>query len=202
MNKALWLAPLIAAFAIQADASNIVLDPSFEGPIPNSVWTAPDSLDGDGWFVTAGSAATDDVTDGIGVPHSGLQFLSLDLNTVLNTVSQPLATTVGQSYEVSFWVADRLADIFIADFGSQVLFNGTAPTNGTSSASDYVNQTYIVTAVSSTTMLSFSGQQNLGGGTLLDDVSVTAVSATPEPATFGCAALGCLALFALRRRSV
>ena len=198
MNKVLLFAPLIAGLAIHANASNIVLDPSFEGPIPNSVWTAPDSLDGDGWFVTAGSAATDDVSDGIGVPHSGLQFLSLDLNTV----SQPLATTVGQSYDVSFWVADRLADIFIADFGSQVLFNGTAPTNGTTSASDYVNQTYIVTALSSTTMLSFSGQQNQGGGTLLDDVSVTAVSATPEPATLGCAALGCLALFILRRRSV
>jgi hypothetical protein len=202
MNKALLFAPLIAAFAIQADASNIVLDPSFEGPIPNSVWTAPNSLDGDGWFVTAGTMATDDVSDGVGVPHSGLQFLSLDVNLTLNTISQPLATTVGQSYEVSFWVADRFANTLIADFGSQVLFNGTAPTNGTATASDYVNQAYIVTALSSTTMLSFSGQDTQGGGTLLDDVSVTAVSATPEPATLGCAALGCLALFALRRRSV
>jgi hypothetical protein len=80
--------------------------------------------------------------------------------------------------------------------------HGFAPTNGGALATDYVNYTFIATATSTSTILSITGQYlDIGGtGTLLDDVSVTAVSsAVPEPATLGLTGLGCLALFTARR---
>jgi PEP-CTERM motif len=88
-----------------------------------------------------------------------------------------------------------------ADFGSQVVYSGNAPTNGVTPASDYENITATFTALSTSTILSFTGQYTAGGnGTLLDNVSVTAVSSVPEPATLGFTALGALAILALRRK--
>jgi hypothetical protein len=116
----------------------------------------------------------------------------------MNTLSQTLTTMSGQAYLVSFWVADSAPNPLTVDFGSQVLFNGTAPTDGVAVASDYVNDSYIVTATSTNTILSFTGEFTSGVGTLLDDVSVTAVSGVPEPATLAFTALGFLTLFALR----
>jgi hypothetical protein len=181
-------------------ANSIVLDGGFELPVANSSWTAPVNI-GDGWTVTQGEIGIPDVTDGIGVPHSGNQMAVIDANSTVDTLSQALATAVGQSYQVSYWVADGHADALTVNFGAQMLFNGTAPTNGTFAASDYVNYTYIVTATSTTTNLSFTSQYTAGGAVLLDDVSVTPISGTPEPGTFGFGALGCLALLGLASRS-
>jgi hypothetical protein len=110
---------------------------------------------------------------------------------------------VGQSYVLSCWVADTSANTLVVHFGDQDLFSGTAPTDGVGSATDYVNEIFNVTADSVSTNLTFTGQW-LGGdnnyGTILDDVSVTPNSSTPEPATIGFTALGLLwLLFRLRR---
>jgi len=186
--------------ASHANATSIVLDGGFEMPVANSSWTAPVNI-GDGWTVIQGEIAIPDVTDGVGVPHSGNQFASLDDALTVNTLSQALATAVGQSYQVSYWVASGYADPLTVDFGAQVLFNGTAPTNGTFAASDYVNYSYIVTATSTTTNLSFTSQDTVDAGAQLDDVSVTAVSGAPEPGTFGFGALASLALFGFAYRA-
>jgi hypothetical protein len=86
-------------------------------------------------------------------------------------------------------VADEAPDALSVSFGTQVLFSGGAPNKGVGVASDYVNYQYTVTATSTSTTLSFSGQWlelPTGFGTLLDDVTVSAV---PEPATVGVTAL-------------
>jgi len=156
---------------------------------------------GDGWTTTLGAIAIQNIADGFGaVPYTGNQFAYLDENYTSNTLDQTLATVAGQSYLVSYWVADDTANALSVSFGAQTLFNGVAPTNGIGLASDYVNYTYTVTATSTSTDLSFTGQYSAGFGTLLDDVSVTAVSsAVPEPATLRLIALGCIALFTARR---
>jgi len=183
---------LTAGVATQAKAG-IILDGGFENPTPGNYTS---SL-GDGWNVN-GTIRVDNATSPVGVPHSGNQSVYLDYGYSPNTVSQMLTTIVNQTYLVSFWIADSGPNLVTVDFGSQTLFNGTAPTNGVSLASDYVNYAYTVTATSTTTNLSFIGQylnSNQGNGTNLDDVTV---DAAPEPATLAFTGLGCLALVTLR----
>jgi len=188
---------LAAVFATKVEAASIVSDGGFEIP---AVTTYSGPL-GDGWTVTQGDIDLASISS-FSVPHSGNQMAYLDDGfESLNTLSQTLATVVGQSYLVSYWVADTGANALSVDFGSQVLFDGTAPTDGITLATDYVNYTYAVTATSTNTNLSFTGEFTVSNGTLLDDVSVTAVSTTPEPATLGFAALGCFALFVYRRKA-
>jgi hypothetical protein len=200
--------PLIALLALTAglatQAMAGLLDGGFEIPTPSSSVGYTGDL-GDGWTVTQGTIGIQNTADGFGaVPHSGNQYAYLDWNNTLNTVSQNLTTVLGQSYLVSYWVADSAPNTLSVKFGSQVLFNGVAPTNGVGLASDYVNYNYTVTASSTSASLSITGQWlSLPGayGTILDDVSVTPVSSSaPEPATLGFTGLGCLALFALRRK--
>lgn len=185
---------------MQAQADSIVSDGSFESPSASfSVYTG--AL-GDGWTVTLGDIQVLNAPLGEGaVPQSGNQMVYLDFGNGLNTISQTLTTVVGQSYDISYWVADNDPNSLSASFGGQDLFSGVSPTNGIGSASDYVNYTFSATATSTSTVLSFSGQWFGGYGTLLDDVSVTSAAA-PEPATLGFTALGCLALIALRRKAI
>ena len=200
LTSSFLLLALTVGFAMQAEAGPIVLDGGFEIPTPSGLGYTGSLLDG--WTAALGTIGIGNVSAfwAPDVPHSGNQFAYLDWSDTVNTVSQTLTTVVGQPYLISYWVADTSANSLSVSFGSQVLFNGTAPTNGVTLVSDYVNYTYTVTAASTSTILSFTGQWLAlpsDYGTLLDDVSVNAV---PEPATLGFTGLGCLALFALRRK--
>jgi hypothetical protein len=194
----------LLTLAIEAQASSIVGDGGFETPAITPGLTAYTTNLGDGfWNVTQGDIQVYNAAIGEGaVPHSGNQFAYLDYANAPNSLSQTLATTVGQSYVVSYWVADNDPNSLVVNFGDQNLFTGFAPTGGVGAAGDYVNSTFTVTADSTSTNLTFTGQW-LGGdgdyGTILDDVSVTATG-TPEPATIGFTAMGLLwLLFRLRR---
>jgi len=199
---------LTTGLATQAQAGNIVLDPGFESAAVTLFSSAgyTGSLGDGAWTVTAGTIYISNTADGEGaVPHSGSQFAYLDGFETSNQLSQTLTTVAGQSYLVSFWIADETTDPdqLEVEFGSQVLYNGAAPNSGVSSASDYQNYTYDVTATSSSTNLLFIGQYGGGFsfGTILDDVSVTNAT-TPEPATLGFTGLGCLVLLAVRGRAL
>jgi hypothetical protein len=192
------LLALTAGFATQAEAGPI-LDGGFESATVSTYAVGPI---GDGWIVTQGTI--DIENNGIfgRAANSGAQFAYLDDSNTVNTISQTIATIVGQSYSISYWVADNQPNSLSSSFGGTTLFSGTAPTNGFSLPADYVNYNFVATATSTSTILSFTGQWlNIGAddnGTQLDDVSVTAAS-VPEPATLGFTALGCLALFTARR---
>jgi hypothetical protein len=155
---------------------------------------------GDGWVVTAGTGAIcNDITlDGCGnagVAHTGNQMAFLDFSNTLDTTTQALTTVIGQDYTISYWVAGNQANFLEVTFGGSTLFDGTAPTNGVGSSSDYVQYVFDGTATSTSTVLAFSGQRTIGGEILLDDVSVTA---TPEPTTLLLTGL-CLVAAMLRR---
>jgi hypothetical protein len=172
-----WLlATMLAGGAVQATA-NIVIDPGFESGTAASYTGAM----GDGWVVTVGTGAICNNSGAgcgnVGNAHTGTQMAFLDWSTSFNTTTQTLTTVIGQTYSISYWVADNQANLLQVMFGGSTLFNGTAPTN-----SNYAQYVFNATATSTSTVLAFSGQRTTGrGGTLLDDVSVTAV---PEPSAF------------------
>ena len=54
---------------------------------------------GDGWNVTTGEASIHDNLPS--VAHSGVNALDLNLSTGLNTITQTLTTTPGETYTIS-----------------------------------------------------------------------------------------------------
>jgi len=201
MRRFLTGSVAVLALAIRAHATNLVFDPGFESA---NLGTFSTDLGDGAWYVSQGNIQVLDAADSDGaVPHSGSQFIYLGYGFLQNTISQTLSTVVGQSYIVSFWAADNDPNSLIVNFGDQNLFTGMSPTGGIGAAGDYVNFMYTVTADSTFTDLTFTGQWlGIGDGdygTILDDVSVTA-SGVPEPASLGATGLGLLMLWFLLRR--
>jgi hypothetical protein len=190
----------LAALALisPSRASNIVTDGGFESA---TVADYNGSIDGF-WTVTHGSIGINSAATGNWSPHSGVNMVYLDDNTTVNTISQTLATVAGQSYTISYWVADTVPDALSVTFDGQSLFFGTAPVTGIIAPIDYKNYTFTATASTNSTVISFTGQWStalLGSGTILDDVTVNpTIASAPEPATLAFTAAGLLWL-SLRR---
>lgn len=191
------MAAVLAGSVVRANASNIVQYPSFESGTPNSYTGAM----GDGWIVTAGTGAICNNSGAgcgnAGVAHTGTQMAFLDWSDTFDTITQTLTTAIGQTYTISYFVAGGGANLLEVTFGDSTLFDGTAPTGGLTSPSDYVEYTFNSTATSTSTVLAFSGQRTVGNEILLDDVSV---DPAPEPATWPLTFAALLGLVVLRRR--
>ena len=193
-----------AGFAIPTQASNIVSDGGFESATLALYTAGVNGSIGDGWNVTSGQVTVwNNPLLAPGVAYDGNNSAYIDYGNGVDTLDQTLTTAVSQQYTVSFWVADNFADPLTVSFGGVTIFNGTAPTNGISSVSDFVNYTFTPTATSTSSDLSFSSQFTYNGqyGIILDDVSVTATgggSSVPEPGTIAFLGIGCLALIAVR----
>ncbi|MGA8030181.1 MAG: PEP-CTERM sorting domain-containing protein, partial [Bryobacteraceae bacterium] len=118
------------------------------------------------------------------------------------TLGQTLATTVGQTYTINFWLDQTLTpngpyvNSFVAVFGTNAL------TSLSDAASQpYTDYTFTEKATSTSTLLEFSFQNDAGFWDL-DDVSVTAGKVVPEPASLLLIAPGLAALYFFRKRRV
>ena len=187
-----------------AQAQNLVQDPGFENATPSAPSAPYTGSIGDGWTVTQGVVYIG--TSGFqGVPRTGSQYAYLGGGNTPNTLSQTINTIVGTQYTFSFYAVDDSPNPFSASFGAQTVYNGTAPARDPFNASTYQLFTYNVTAASASTNIAFTGAytQTFSNGTQLDDVSVTQVTAVPEPGSIallvGAGAVG--AAF-LRRRKI
>ncbi|HME05449.1 MAG TPA: hypothetical protein VKG25_00305 [Bryobacteraceae bacterium] len=132
-------------------------------------------------------------------PDSGaFQAFFSDLNADPTTLSQTLGTNPGEQYTISFYLAQQLVgpgtvnNSLVVDFGSTTLDNLTnVPVQG------YTLYSSVVTATSSSTVLSFEFGNDIGEF-LLDDVSVP----TPEPASGLLVLMGVIAARLYTRRSL
>jgi len=171
-------------------AGNLVVNPGFEAVSLSHNWS-----------VTTGSPSCSDWAVGngpVGV-HSGINaFLFGDLcNQDYDIVSQDITTTPGAAYTFSFWVSSNFnsgTEFWATWDGNTVLdlVNGAVPTS-------YTQYSFTELATTPLTTIAFGGNNPLGW-VGLDDVSVDAAAATPEPGTLTVLGLGLAGVGLIRRR--
>lgn len=206
MNPLMRLAAaiLLAVAAVMPASANIVRDSSFE--LNDGSWELTD-----GWFLgDAGRGA-----------HSGVNSLSTGCvgPEFSCFATQALATTIGQRYDLTFWLyADGVIGpdgfpILQFDNGIQVMFGDAVATTiynfpTTNTSTDITTggpSTQIIVrnllATSGSTILQLSGYHD-PSGIFFDDISVDlVVSQIPEPGPLWLIGmgLGCLGLCRWRR---
>lgn len=188
-----WLSFFVLAFATAAWAgtqSNLVTNGGFEtGDFTG--W----SLSGDTGFVGVCSAST---CPGGFAPFDGTYAGYFGPVGDTATISQNIATTPGDEYALSFYLANPQGgtpNYFKVSFGS-------ASFSFTNFGSSFSWQQFTLTtmATSSDTLLSFTFQ-NDPGYFFLDDVQVSQVGGTiPEPGTLALFGSGVLAIVGIGRR--
>jgi len=181
------------------DPSDLIVNGSFEtpnatpdadpGPPHGFASVALGATSLTGWTV---SGATVFVIDGFdqfdadtsAVASEGDQFVQLQYASDDATISQAMATSAGQVYELSF-------DYSALDFGSRSLtltydVGGAIRTVNMTTADPQISwatETFQFTATDTTTMLSFTGDAFNGFyGPSIDNVSVTAVTGASDTA--------------------
>ncbi|MDX2036580.1 MAG: PEP-CTERM sorting domain-containing protein [Isosphaeraceae bacterium] len=187
MTKFIRFAALLGLFVILspvAQATNLVVNPGFE------------TGDLTGWTLMDGSGLTfvgDATTLPPLVAHTGTYFTTFAAS-VPESIEQDIPTTPGTEYTFSFWLMNEtgLPSGVPPTNGFQALasWNGTAVLELVNSpAFGYTLFTFNVTATSAISTIKFSAlNENFGWG--LDDVSLVAVTAVPEPTTVALAGLG------------
>jgi hypothetical protein len=136
-------------------------------------------------------------------PHSGnSQAFFADLAANATTISQNVSTHAGQSYVISFYLAqDTTPGTGESSNILDVTFGGTTLTDVSNVAVEgYTEYSFLANATSNSTALSLTLGNGLGEF-LLDDVSVKANVTVPEPSSIAAVGIGLFAmLFAAQRR--
>ncbi|MCC6294877.1 MAG: VPLPA-CTERM sorting domain-containing protein [Bryobacterales bacterium] len=211
VNKAsLGLCAALALAAFPAQATNLLVNGGFEGPIINPAGYFQINLGGEpggfGWTVTVNSV--DIVENGLfGMPatmYQGAQGLDLIGLGSTGGVQQTFATSPGLTYLLTFAYADNpfnadpaAASVVVNDGSNTLLSDNIAHSNSTSSNLNWLVYSNSFVATGNSATLTFTTTSGGGsGGIFLDAVSVD----TPEPASVLLLGAGLAALGALRRR--
>ena len=206
MKKIIALAALAAASVTASAATNLFTDGSFESLSQAAgTWNTYNTVPG--WTVTLASFVPSshglEIRNGVaGSAQDGSNFIELD-GYENDRVTQSFATTIGQTYEVSFWYQNRAGvDASSEGFDAVVLSGGVSSASlvGNAASNAWLQEKIVFTAGSniSTFTIDATGASD-GYGTSFDNFSAVAV---PEPATMGlfAAGLAMLGLSARRRR--
>lgn len=186
---------LFLSLSATAFASNIVADSGFEsatGTTPGSTtfYTVGNSLDGGSWLVSQGTVGVD-TQDNYVFNGNNSVWLNADI-TGPDSITQTLATAIGQKYAVEFWANSEVPNTFSVTFGGTALTGGpttivqngfpSTVTGGNASQFKFYYGFGVATSTSTDLVLTGSGFPGPGTGVAveLDDVTV---AATPEPGT-------------------
>jgi hypothetical protein len=203
MKKIIALAGLAAASVTASAATNLFTDGSFEA-ISQAAgsWNTYNAVPG--WTVTQASFVPSshglEIRNNVaGSAQDGNNFVELD-GYENDRITTSFATTVGQTYQVSFWYQNRAGvDASSEGFDAVVLSGGVSSASlvGNAASNGWLQQKIIFTAGSSITTFTIDATGTSDGyGTSVDNFSAVAV---PEPATMGLFAAG-LAILGLSRR--
>jgi Protein of unknown function (DUF642)/PEP-CTERM motif len=193
MNRKNFLAMLIIMacmlFSAQLASANLVTNGGFE----DGTTVNYNMVDWSG--IGAFQASSGDYGH---VSHGGNFYAGFGWVGRLGSITQTLATTPGQQYDLSYYFASDgyFTNQFVTTVGGNVLFDqSNIPFQG------WTLYDYVFTATSSLTDLTFSGRDD-PAWLALDDVSVTPVGGTPapEPATMLLLGLGLVGLAGARRK--
>ena len=123
-----------------------------------------------------------------------------------SSLSRTVATAIGQQYTFSFWVLNTSElglGQFQASFGGNSVLNqidGFKIDSSFGLQDAWTKFSYDLTATSVATEIVLSAKPNEFAFMALDNVSVTAVTAVPEPGTLGMMLFGLAGLGVLSRR--
>ena len=148
-----------------------------------------------GWTLTNVDLDNDFVfVANTGTQHSGDYEALLGKTGSVGTLSQSIATTAGQSYIVSFWLANDYPGMNLF----QALWNGAVqnPNLASSNAFDYTLYQYQATAAGSSSEIAFNFR-NDPSTFHMDDVSAVP---TPIPAAAYLFGSGLLGLVGIRKK--
>ena len=180
----------VAAIALPASANAVpFVNGSFEtGPATTRFTTLdPGSTAMTGWTVGGGGV---DYIGGYWNAQNGSRSVDLS-GGAPGSISQTFDTIAGQGYTVTFYLSGN-GDNGVGPRTASVNATGSATTNYTVTASTTPNMTYTpftynFFATGASTTLTFASLTGNAYGPVLDNVAVTAV---PEPATWGMMLLG------------
>lgn len=208
------LSAVVAGMALGAASAqaNLVTNGSFEDPTTGSythIGVGSPALTG--WTVSgAPGTGVDVVTQSLlGAAYDGAQYVDLAGSPGPGTISQTLATVVGQLYQLTFayssnWqggLSTKQATVSVLD-GFTSLYSDTLSHSGSSLSNlDWQVVTTTFTATSASTTLQFDSISGGSWGILVDAVSVDAVtSPVPEPGSLALAGIAGIGAFFARRR--
>ncbi|WP_435007336.1 PEP-CTERM sorting domain-containing protein [Tundrisphaera lichenicola] len=203
MNRTALIALTLGLISLcpgRSAEAEFIVNGNFEAPvITNPSYSIFKTIPG--WTSTTGAGI--EIQNHIaGAPIEGDQFVELDSDNNSN-MFQDIATTVGQSYHLSFYYSPR-PGISAASNGIKVFWGGSEVTELTGvgqASTDWSLHNFDLTATQGVTRLEFlaTGTSDSLGG-YLDVVSLNAVPEPSSMALCGLAGIGGLGYSWVRRK--
>ena len=177
----------VLACGVQARADDLVTNGSFEtGDF--SGWTIHPAAAGSDFGVESSSHAPD---------GNFIAFFGALVTGDYDGISQTLSTVAGGTYEISFWLLTDPVNSTNRDF--QVLWDGTVIYDNSALGTEVFTHIVLTETGTGSDLLTLQ-DYNPPGFDLLDDVSVSTVTAVPEPSGILLLCTGVAGIAGLLRR--